>query len=76
MIRWLLPLFSLVANRASRGLVLMILVAAASAPATGWSAGLRAGAATVSVTPDQPVALWGQMHTRVSAGVALSLIHI
>ena len=73
MVRCLLPLFPLVASRssrASRGLVVLILVAAASAPATGWSAGLRAGAATVSVTPDQPVALWGQMHTRVSAGVA------
>ncbi|WP_157605513.1 hypothetical protein [Schlesneria paludicola] len=27
------------------------------------------GGATVSVTPDQPVALWGQMSTRISAGV-------
>ena len=34
MIRWLLPLFPLVVNRASRGLVLLILVAAASAPGT------------------------------------------
>jgi len=34
------------------------------------AAELRAGAGTVSVTPDRPVALWGQMHTRVSTGVA------
>lgn len=43
-----------------------MLVAGTRLPA----AELRAGAATVSVTPDRPVALWGQMHTRVSAGVA------
>lgn len=29
-----------------------------------------AGAATVSITPERPVALWGQMQTRVSSGVA------
>jgi len=34
------------------------------------AAELRAGAATVSITPDRPVALWGQMHTRISSGVA------
>ena len=36
----------------------------------GLAAQLHAGAATVSITPDRPVALWGQMHTRVSTGVA------
>lgn len=30
---------------------------------------LHVGAATVSITPDRPVALSGQMHTRVSQGV-------
>ena len=55
-----------------RSVSLTILVAAG-----GWlvaaavhGAELRAGAATVSVTPDRPVALWGQMNTRISTGVA------
>ncbi len=30
---------------------------------------LFVGGATVSITPDRPVALWGQMHTRISKGV-------
>jgi hypothetical protein len=30
---------------------------------------LLVGGATVSITPDKPVALWGQMHTRISEGV-------
>ncbi len=34
------------------------------------AAALRAGAATVDITPARPAALWGQMHTRVSTGVA------
>jgi len=42
--------------------------------ATAWgraaAADLLAGAATVSITPDKPVALSGQMRTRISAGVA------
>lgn len=38
-----------------------------SAPAQ--SAELFVGAATVSITPDQPVALWGQLHTRISQAV-------
>lgn len=33
------------------------------------AAELLVGAATVSITPDQPVALWGQLHTRISQGV-------
>jgi hypothetical protein len=35
----------------------------------GQAAELLVGGATVSITPDQPVALWGQMHTRISTGV-------
>jgi len=39
-----------------------------------WTVGakaaeLRVGGATVSITPDRPVALWGQLHTRISQGV-------
>lgn len=40
-----------------------------------WIAGsllaaeLHVGAASVSITPDRPVALWGQLHTRISASV-------
>jgi len=30
---------------------------------------LKIGGATVDITPDQPIALWGQMHTRISKGV-------
>lgn len=45
-----------------------ILLAAAAIPVRAGE--LVAGAATVSITPDRPVALWGQMHTRVSTGVA------
>lgn len=33
------------------------------------AAELRVGGATVSITPDRPIALWGQLHTRISAGV-------
>lgn len=36
---------------------------------TGYAAELRVGGATISITPDQPVALWGQMHTRISTAV-------
>ena len=36
----------------------------------GAAAELLAGAATVSITPDKPVALSGQMRTRISTGVA------
>ncbi|MFM8890081.1 MAG: hypothetical protein ACKOTB_00405 [Planctomycetia bacterium] len=34
------------------------------------AAELFAGAATASITPDRPVALWGQMRTRISTAVA------
>lgn len=33
------------------------------------AAELFAGGATVSITPDRPIALWGQLHTRISHGV-------
>ncbi|HET6424271.1 MAG TPA: hypothetical protein VFG20_11345 [Planctomycetaceae bacterium] len=33
------------------------------------AAELFVGAASVSITPDRPVALWGQLHTRISQGV-------
>ena len=46
-----------------------LLAAVVFAAAPLAAAELLAGAATVSITPDKPVALWGQMHTRVSAGV-------
>lgn len=53
--------------RSAVALVLVVLAAAASAARAGE---LVAGAATVSITPERPVALWGQMHTRISTGVA------
>jgi hypothetical protein len=33
------------------------------------AAELLVGAATTSITPDKPIALWGQMHTRISTSV-------
>lgn len=38
-------------------------------PAPTLAAELRVGAASASITPDRPVALDGQMHTRISRGV-------
>jgi len=38
-------------------------------PAPVLAAELRVGAVSVSITPDRPVALDGQMHTRISTGV-------
>jgi len=38
-------------------------------PSAGFSAELHVGGATVSITPDRPVALWGQLGTRISQGV-------
>ena len=38
-----------------------------SAPTT--AAELFVGAASTSITPEQPIALWGQMHTRISTSV-------
>lgn len=45
-------------------------VATAALAAECRADALFGGAATVSITPDRPVALWGQMQTRISAGVA------
>lgn len=57
----------------SPGLRRIFLAAAAiiASPSSGHSraAELRVGAATVSITPDRPVALQGQMNTRISKGV-------
>ena len=38
-------------------------------PASAAAAELFVGGASVSITPDQPVALWGQLHTRISTAV-------
>ncbi len=35
----------------------------------GAAAELYVGGASVDITPDRPVALWGQMHTRIANGV-------
>jgi hypothetical protein len=51
-----------------RGLAVGLLFACLARPA--GAAELLAGAATVSITPDRPVALSGQMKTRISTGVA------
>jgi len=53
------------------GLTALFLISAEAVlkpqPASGGE--LRIGSATISITPEQPIALWGQMHTRVSTGV-------
>lgn len=49
--------------------MLLTLVGCSSWLVTAEAGELYAGAATISITPDQPVALWGQMHTRISRGV-------
>lgn len=38
-------------------------------PLGAEGAELLVGGATTSITPDRPVALWGQLHTRISQGV-------
>ena len=48
----------------TRSLALVILLAT-----NGAAAELRIGAATVSITPDKPIALAGQFNTRISRGV-------
>lgn len=50
----------------SWSLSLLLLVSGA---ATCRSGELLVGGATVSITPDKPIALWGQMQTRISKGV-------
>lgn len=49
--------------------LLWITVATLLSSTTAQSAELFVGAATASITPDQPVALWGQLHTRISQAV-------
>ncbi|QDV39040.1 hypothetical protein [Tautonia plasticadhaerens] len=49
--------------------VLLALLLPALSPAPGRSAELRVGAATTSITPDRPVALSGQMTTRIAEQV-------
>jgi hypothetical protein len=55
-------------RRVFRTGLLILGTAAIAAPAT-FASELHAGAASASITPDRPVALSGQMHTRVSKGV-------
>ncbi|MBI5683874.1 MAG: hypothetical protein HZC54_02215 [Verrucomicrobia bacterium] len=47
----------------------LLLCSIAVAAANCAAAELRIGAATVSITPDKPIALAGQFHTRISRGV-------
>ena len=47
----------------------ILTVCIAGVETTGQAAELLVGGATVSITPEQPVALWGQMHTRISTAV-------
>ncbi|WP_337174579.1 hypothetical protein [Paludisphaera sp.] len=53
---------------------LLILGAAALALPPASASELHAGAASASITPDRPVALSGQMHTRISKGVRGPLV--
>jgi hypothetical protein len=69
------PFLSLVCAAVTSGLLVGIGAAAqageaAPAAAAAKDAGeLLVGAATISITPDKPVALHGQMHTRISKSV-------
>ncbi len=51
-----------------------IAAAALLSHAVGFSAEIHIGTAAISITPDQPVALTGQMRTRISERVASPLI--
>jgi hypothetical protein len=61
-----------VTSRLTRGTGLAALIAAgllAGVGSEGRAAELRVGGATTSITPDRPVALAGQMHTRIAKEV-------
>lgn len=47
----------------------ILLLTIAITAATACAAELRIGAATISITPDKPIALAGQFNTRISRGV-------
>ncbi|ODU00464.1 MAG: hypothetical protein ABS79_03320 [Planctomycetes bacterium SCN 63-9] len=49
--------------------VLAAVLAITSMAVDGRSAELRVGGATISITPDRPIALSGQMHTRIARTV-------
>ena len=52
------------------GIRIVILAASLGMLQNSGDAGeLLVGAATTSITPDKPIALWGQMHTRISTSV-------
>ncbi|MFZ2641463.1 MAG: hypothetical protein WA117_10730, partial [Verrucomicrobiia bacterium] len=48
---------------------LALFLAVALVAGSASAAELHIGAATVNITPDQPIALSGQFHTRISRGV-------
>ncbi len=56
-----------------RSLQFLYLAIAIFLPIEGSSSSIAAelfvGGATVDISPDRPVALWGQMHTRISIGI-------
>jgi hypothetical protein len=52
----------------------LAIVVSAAAPAANHAAELHIGCATVSITPDLPVALSGQMHTRIARNVESPVI--
>jgi len=51
------------------GWILTLMAIPGMVSSSSEAAELRIGAATTSVTPDKPIALWGQMHTRISTSV-------
>lgn len=61
-------MFSVFGSRHYRNHVLAILLLFVSLSPSA-AAELFVGGATVDITPDRPVALWGQMQTRISNGV-------
>ncbi len=63
-----MPRFRLQPRSAALLFLLSSLVVGAM-PRAGAAAQLHVGGATISITPDRPVALAGQMHTRISQAV-------
>ncbi|MFO0890557.1 MAG: hypothetical protein U0790_15615 [Isosphaeraceae bacterium] len=55
--------------RPVRTISVIILIALTGTQVRAQAAELRVGGATVSITPDRPVSLAGQMHTRISKDV-------
>lgn len=55
-------------------LAILAAVVLATPPLSAFASELHVGAASASITPDRPVALWGQMGTRISQKVRSPIV--